>query len=151
MSEDHMIFLAGRKEYNGSLSNGSRWQPNSNQSDVTSLSDVNVSDDMFERYMTSSASVDESMSVQSYDSSVSDMSEVTLRKNRVMPSTSTPRKRSGYDIDSNGSGGGGREGRESVRESLSGLQLITNKEQVENQSNSINEVGGVYCNERERM
>ena len=155
MSKDHMIFLAGRKEYNGSLSNGSRWQPNSNQSDVTSLSDVNVSDDFLERYMNSSASVDESMSVQSYESGTSDMSEVTLRRSRLISSTSTPTKRSDYDVDSiTGEGIGG--GRGSIRGSPSGHQLVTNTQQSENHSNSVKEVGGIRKrgwveSERERV
>ncbi len=94
MSKDHMKFLAGRKEYNGSLSNSSCWQQNSNQSDITSLSDVNVSDDLLEQYMNSSAAVDESISIHSYESGTSDVSEVVLRRGRApfAPSTSTPSK-----------------------------------------------------------
>ena len=94
MSKDHMKFLAGRKEYNGSLSNSSRWQQNSNQSDITSLSDVNVSDNLLEQYMNSSASVDESISINSYESCTSEVSEIVFRRSRppLAPSTSTPTK-----------------------------------------------------------
>lgn len=97
MSKEHMIFLAGRKEYNGSLGNGSHRQPNSNQSDVSSLADMNMSDDVLERYMmNNSGSVEESMSINSFESGTSDLSEVIQRRSsRPMSSqlSSTPLKR----------------------------------------------------------
>ena len=96
MSKDHILLLAGRKEYTPMLGNSNRWQHINNPSDLTSLSEassLNVTEEVLERCLGSSPSVDCS-SLHSFESSTSDVNDpVVLRKSRTLSTSSTPTKR----------------------------------------------------------
>ena len=96
MSKDHILLLAGRKEYTPMLGNSNRWQHINNPSDSTSLSEagsLNVTDEVLERCIDSTPSVDCS-SLHSLESSTSDVNDpVAFRKSNTFSTSSTPTKR----------------------------------------------------------
>lgn len=96
MSKDHILLLAGRKEYTPMLGNSNRWQHINNPSDSTSLSEagsINVPEEVLDRCLDSSPSVDCS-SLHSFESSTSDVNDpVAHRKSKTFSTSSIPTKR----------------------------------------------------------